>query len=156
MTDHRATDAASTPHRRVMDHQVDDLRRQLQTLQQGWTTLDAVVRGGNGQSGIVATLAKIEAQAEARANAIDDMSNRITTLGDGLQKQITDLQSSLTCIQRTLEAQQQIERGQLLERQRVAKWLKIGAGVLAALTVGGGVSLVTLLQRVSEVLQQLP
>ena len=155
MTD-RATDATSTPHRRVMDHQVEDLRRQIQTLQQGWTTLDAVVRGGNGQSGIVATLAKIEAQAEARAVAIEDMSGRIAKLGEGLQGQITELHASLTDIHHTLDAQQKIEQGQLLERQRIAKWLKIGAAVLATLTVGGGVSLATLLQRVSEVLQQLP
>jgi hypothetical protein len=150
-----------------MDHQVEDLRRQITDLRTGWTTLDTVIRGGNGSEGMVATLARMEVQQEARGEAMGAMSERITQMGDGLQLQIgnlrADLQAQITTVDTTLrgisrqmDEQAQIEQGMLQERQRIAKWLKVGASLAGVLLLGGGVSVATMLTRLGDLVAALP
>lgn len=121
-----------------MDGQLEDVRRRLSAVEAGFDRLDGTLRGSGEHPGMVASVAGLEAQAyERRA----DMQRLETKLDTVLRSQAQE--AAMVAGERRLIG-------------KTAAWAKFAGAVLVALLAGGGVSVVTLLQRLAAIAESVP
>lgn len=121
-----------------MDAQLEDVRRRLSAVESGFDRLDGTLRGNGDHPGMVASVAALQAQAEERRA---DMLRVERKLDDVLQSQ--ERESAMVAGERRLIG-------------KTAAWAKFAGAVLVALLAGGGVSVVTLLQRLAAIAESVP
>lgn len=121
-----------------MDAQLEDIRRRQSALEQGFDRLDGALRGSADHPGMFAAVAALQAQAEDRRA---DTLRVERKLDDVLQAQARE--AAMVAGERRLVA-------------KTAAWAKFAGAVLLALLAGGGVSVVTLLQRLAAIADAVP
>lgn len=139
------TTHATIPNRRMNDAQIEDVRRQLSSFELRLTTVDNVLRGGNGNIGMVATLVKLQESSEISKRSRAAMDEKL----DSLRVELGKLRGALDA-----EANRKLGERQAIERLGLV--VKIGATILGALSVGSGAALIAVLVRLSEMVQQIP
>jgi hypothetical protein len=80
----------------------------------------------------------------------------LTRAGNGRDGQLEELAEK---VDRLISAQARaiaVKEGERAAMDRLSKWLKIGAGVGAAMLAGGGVGTLALLRQIAEVVQAIP
>lgn len=139
--------------RRQMDRQLDEMRDSL-------TRLDEAIRG-NGRPGLVRIVDRLQERSDRHAERLDELATVPATLEDLKRKSderdavLVAVQASLKTIEAASKKAATAEAAEALAIDKVRRWLKTAAVVLAAVGVGGGVTLVQLLDATREVYRAL-
>lgn len=157
MSDEHPANGDTPPRdRRMMDPHIARVERRLDLI-------DDVLRGDTlGTPGLLESVRLVSAEQRRQGEALGALRDvpaqleALTRASGGRDGRLDELHERVGELVGAAQAEAARGEGERAAMNRVAKWLKIAAGVGAALFAGGATGIVALLRSLGEVVQAIP
>lgn len=153
----RASYPSATENRRSMDPHLSRLEARLDLI-------DDTLRGDTtGRApGLVESVRLLSAEQRRQGEELGLLRNvpaqleRLTEGANGRDEQLERLATKVDGLITAQNRANALKEGERLAAEKLAKWLKIGAGIGGAMLIGGAGGTLALLRQIAEVVQAIP